>query len=111
MDKNVFISKVEIYDIKKDVTENARNHQVSICFFDKNGQESVLLSSIMTNDNANKYKQNLLNLLDCRNWTEVKYNAMPLNLTTILDEEDNSRIIGLESKKGLILKNEIKFYF
>ena len=110
MDKNVFISKVEIYNIKKDSSVNERNNQVSISFFDKDGNESILMSSIMTIDKANKYKQNVLTLLNCRNWTEVKYCAMPINLTTIVDSDDSSRIIGLESDNGLILKNEIKLY-
>lgn len=110
MDSNVFISKIEIYNIKESLENALKNHQVSISFFDKDGTESVLLSSIMSIDNANKYQHNLLKLLKCKNLIELKYSPFPTNLTTVFDLNDASRIIGLECKNGIILKNEIKFY-
>jgi len=110
MDKNVFISKIEIYEIQRPVKTSANKKQLSIYIFDKNGEETIMSTSIMSPEDIEKYKRNLLNALNSHSWLQAIYSANPVNLTTILDSEDSNRIIGLESDYGLILKNEIKIY-
>lgn len=109
MDTNVFISKIEINQIRKSKS-SVELQQMSIGFYDKDGEESSFLTSIMPTDKMDSYQQNLLGALNSTNWIQAIHGAMLTNLTTIRDEEDQSHLIGFESPFGLILKNEVKLY-
>ena len=108
MDTNVFISKIEINEIKRGAKSGF--HQMSIGYCDKDGAESYFLTSIMTEQAMNSYEQNLLGALNSTNWTQAIYGATLVDLTTILDTDDKKHLIGFESPFGLILKNEVKLY-
>ena len=109
MDTNVFISKIQINQIKK--SQNSLElQQMSIGFYDKDGEESSFLTSIMSVDKMDNYQQNLLSALNSTNWIQAVHGAILTNLTIIKDEDDQSHLIGFESPFGLILKNEVKLY-
>ncbi|MBQ3214140.1 MAG: hypothetical protein IJB10_03965 [Clostridia bacterium] len=109
MDTNVFISKIQINQIKKSKS-SIELQQMSIGFYDKDGEESSFLTSIMSTDKMDNYQQNLLGALNSTNWIQAIHGAVLTNLTTIKDEEDQTHLIGFESPFGLILKNEVKLY-
>lgn len=108
MDTNVFISGIEINEIKK--TNQNGYRQMSISFFDKDGKESSFLTSIMTEESMQKYEQSLLEILQSKNWTQAIYGPNLTNLTTIKDSDDEKHLIGFETTRGMILKNEVKLY-
>ena len=109
MDTNVFISKIEINQIRKSKS-SVELQQMSIGFYDKDGEESSFLTSIMPTDKMDSYQQNLLGALNSTNWIQAVHGAILTNLTIIKDEDDQSHLIGFESPFGLILKNEVKLY-
>ena len=108
MDSNVFISGIKINEIKK--SNQNGYQQMSISFFDKDGKESSFLTSIMTAESMQQYEKSLLEILKSKNWTQAIYGPELTNLTTIKDSDDEKHLIGFETKRGLILKNEIRLY-
>ena len=108
MDANVFISKVERNQINRG--SKSDYHQMSIGYCDKDGEEGYFLTSVMTEQAMDSYERNLLGALNSTNWIEAIYGATLVDLTTILDSDNNQHLIGFESPFGLILKNEVKLY-
>ncbi|MBR1984902.1 MAG: hypothetical protein IKA31_04090, partial [Clostridia bacterium] len=66
--------------------------------------------SIMTEESMQKYEQSLLEILQSKNWTQAIYGPNLTNLTTIKDSDDEKHLIGFETTRGMILKNEVKLY-
>lgn len=106
MEQNVFVAGYSI-DTKK--VSVVTSFQFTLKLFDKSGKESNFSSSLMGEDQINAYQNNILKALNCLNWTQAIH-GVPLKSLKLVYDEDSKKIIGLETKLGLILKNTIKFY-
>lgn len=107
MESNVFISGIQVNDIKKG---GEIYQQMSINYCDKNGAESSFLTSIMPENSMEQYQNGLLGALNSSTLTGAIYGAVLTDLTTIKDSDDQKHLIGFESSYGLILKNEVRLY-
>ena len=107
MEDNVFVSGIQINDIKKG---EATYQQMSINYCDRNGEESSFLTSIMPESSMEQYQSGLLGALNSRTLTGAIYGAVLTDLTAIKDSDDQKHLIGFESSYGLILKNEVRLY-
>ena len=83
--------------------------QLTIKLFDKFGEETNFSSSLMGEDQVKLYEKNILKALNCLNWTQAIH-GVPLKSLKVVYDEDSNKIIGLETKLALILKNTVKFY-
>ena len=107
MEDNVFVSGIQINDIKKG---EATYQQMSINYCDRNGEESSFLTSIMPESSMEQYQSGLLGALNSRTLTGAIYGAVLTDLTAIKDSDDQKHLIGFESSYGLILKYEVRLY-
>lgn len=106
MEQNVYVAGYKISSKKVSVVTS---FQLTIRLFDKLGEETNFSSSLMGEDQINLYQKNVLKALNCLNWTQAIH-GVPLKTLKIVCDEDSKKIIGLETKIGLILKNTVKFY-
>ena len=106
MEQNVFVSG---YNMSTKKVSVVTSFQLTLKLFDKFGKETDFSSSLMGEDQINLYQKNILKALNCLNWTQVIH-GVPLKNLKIVCDEDSKKIIGLETKNGLILKNTVKFY-
>ncbi len=101
MDKNVFISDCNIV--------SAGDYcKVVINLFDKNNQKDRFSTSLMSKYNAEKYEQQVLDLLRHKNWFDVKFGTLFPQLSLLTDSDNPKEIVGLTTAGGLLLKNEVK---
>ena len=107
MNSNVFISGIQVNDIKKG---DSTYQQMSIGYYDYNGEESSFLTSIMPETSMEQYQNSLLGALNSKSVTEAIYGPVLTDLTAIKDSDDQKHLIGFESSYGLILKNEVRLY-
>ena len=107
MESNVFISGIQVNDVKKG---DSTYQQMSIGYYDYKGEESSFLTSIMPEASMEQYQNSLLGALNSKSVTEAIYGAVLTDLTTIKDSDDQKHLIGFESSYGLILKNEVRLY-
>ena len=106
MEQIVFVGGYKL-DTKK--VSVVTSFQLTLKIFDKSGNESKFSSSLMGEDQINLYQSNILKALNCTNWTQAIH-GVPLKSIKAVIDDDSKKIIGLETRKGLILKNTIKFY-
>ena len=106
MEQNVFVAG---YNMSTKKVSVVTSFQLTLKLFDKLGEEANFSSSLMGEDQINLYQSNILKALSCLNWTQAIH-GIPLKSLKIVQDEETKKIIGLETKKGLILKNTVKFY-
>lgn len=107
MEQNVFVSG---YNISSKSVSVVTSFQLTLRLFDKFGEETKFCSSLMGEDQINAYQKNILKALNCLNWTQAIHGVPLHSLKIVYDDDDSKKIIGLETKKGLVLKNTVKFY-
>ena len=104
MNKNIFISNIEV----KELPLNFKNkYQLEIKLFDKNYNEELFKTSLMSEEKIKEYKANLFKVLNAVSKLQVLHNPQIKSFSLISD--DNNNVVGLELEDGLVLKNEIKF--
>lgn len=106
MEQNVYVAGYKMSSKKVSVVTS---FQLTLKLFDKSGKETNFSSSLMGEDQVNLYQKNILKALNCLNWTQAIH-GVPLNALKVVCDEESKKIIGLETKNGLILKNTVKFY-
>lgn len=106
MEQNVFVAG---YNITSKNVSVVTSFQLTLKLFNNLGRETEFSSSLMGEDQINLYQKNILKALNCLNWTHAIH-GVPLKSLKIVQDEETKKIIGLETKTGLILKNTVKFY-
>ncbi len=102
MEKTLYILESKINSVNK-------LSQVEVVLFDKNNGIFSFKSSLMSKYNAEKYQDEILQLLDNCNWFDVKYGVKVNNVEPIYDDEKKN-IVALCLDKGMLLKNQINVY-
>ena len=106
MEQSVYIAG---YNMSTKKVSVVTSFQFTLKLFDKMGKETDFSSSLMGEDQINLYQKNILKALNCLNWTQAIH-GVPLKALKVVCDEDSNKVIGLETKNGLILKNTVKFY-
>lgn len=101
MDKNVFINDVNVVSV-------GNFSKVVINLFDKNYKTATFSTSLMSKYNAEKYEREALMMLGLKDWFDAKFGVIIKEFTMLTDSENEKEIVGLASKKGMLLKNEVK---
>ena len=103
MKTTIFISNISI----KQMPINLQNrYQLELTLFDTNNKEYSFATSLMKEDEVNKYKKDLFKMINANSNLQAIHSPQIKEYHLILDE--NNKIAGLEFEKELILKNEIK---
>lgn len=101
MEENVFVCGAEILSVK-DLSKFV------LKLFDKDYKTSMFSTSLMSNYNAKKYKQQVLEMLGLNDWDEAIFGTKLIEFSLLTDSDNPKKIVGLSHKNGLIFKNEIK---
>lgn len=101
MEENVFVCGAEIITVK-DLSKFV------LKLFDKNFKTAVFSTSLMSNYNAKKYEQQVLEMVGLNDWDEAIFGTKLIEFTLLTDSDNLKEIVGLSHKNGLIFKNEIK---
>jgi len=106
MDKNVFITGFKIIEKKASIISK---YQLQLFICDKNFDESSFISSLMDKDDVEKYNNDILKGINCKNWTQAVYSTPIETFSIITDDIEKDKIIGLSTQNLLILRNEVRF--
>ena len=106
MDSSVFITGFKIIEKKASILTK---YQLQLFLCDKNFNEGNFISSLMDKDEVEKYNNNILKGIKCRNWTQAVYGTPIETFSVIKDDADSEKIVGLSTDKVLILRNEVRF--
>lgn len=100
MEDNVFISSIQITNTKKENTQ-----RMTIHYYDKQGEESEFVSSIMKTTEMEKYKKDILKVLNCKNLTQMLHTPVLEDCSPVTDE---GLIVGLKLRRGFIGKSGVE---
>lgn len=92
----------------ENVVQKGNMYKLELGLFNVKNDKNTFSSSLMTKSKLEKYEQNILDMLGQNSWIEVIYGVTPPEFEPIFDSENEDIIAGLSTKKGLILKNEVK---
>lgn len=102
MEENVFISRIVITETKKPNTQ-----VMTIYYYDKLGEKSEFISSIMKLADMDKYKKDVLKVLNCKNLTQMLHTPILEDCTRVCDENIT---VGLTLKRGFIGKSSVEIF-